>query len=279
MRIRFWGTRGSIPVPGKDTIVYGGNTTCVQITLESGRTIIVDSGTGIRPLGEHLLGQGNPVDIHMLITHIHWDHINGFPFFAPVHKSETKIAVDGAPSCMKGLSIPFESKMNDGFFPVRFSDLKAEISYIDRIKYGPLRVDDVTVDSILLQHPQGGLGFRFSAGKKKFVFITDNELGQVSHGGRNANDYISFCMDADILVHDAQYLPEEISGRRGWGHSDYVAAINLAKKAHVKRLVLFHHDPYRTDAAMSEIIIRSQELAAGLDLVVDAAKEEDELVC
>jgi phosphoribosyl 1,2-cyclic phosphodiesterase len=281
MKLRFWGTRGSIPVPGKDTVAYGGNTSCVEISLESGVKIIIDSGTGIRPLGEHLLAQGESVNIHLLVTHIHWDHVNGFPFFAPIHSPGTKIAVDGSPSCMKGLTLPFENKIHDGFFPVRFNDLKAEIIYLDKLKHGPLQIDEVTVDTIPLQHPQGGVGFRFRKGNKTFVFITDNELAQDSYGEKDANDYIAFCKDADILVHDAQYLPEEISKRRGWGHSDYITAFNLAAKAHAKRLVLFHHDPSRNDFAVSEIVARCRDLRGGIDrdIVIEAAREGDELVC
>ncbi|MEJ2025166.1 MAG: MBL fold metallo-hydrolase, partial [Deltaproteobacteria bacterium] len=122
MKIKFWGTRGSIAAPGKDTALYGGNTTCLELTLESGRTVIVDAGTGIRRLGEQLQALEGPVDIHLLITHIHWDHVLGFPFFGPIYDPATNIVLDGYPTCMKGLRYTFDNKMGDGFFPVRFDD-------------------------------------------------------------------------------------------------------------------------------------------------------------
>ena len=278
MRIKFWGTRGSISVPGKDTIIYGGNTTCVEITLESGRKIIIDAGTGIRALGQSLVSTGEKIDIHLLITHIHWDHVQGVPFFDPVYLPDSRITVDGFPSCMTGLAIPFENKMGDGFFPIKFDDLKARLHYVDKLSHGPLTIDGVTVDAIPLQHPQGGFGFRFREGKKTLVFLTDNELTGDAWADRHPEDYIRFCNEADILIHDAQYTPEEIKDRKGWGHSDYLSALDLALKAHVKELVLFHHDPSRTDSDVTAIRDRCRALARERDsgMVVNAARESGE---
>jgi len=281
MKVKFWGTRGSIPVPGKDTTVYGGNTTCVEISLESGRRVIIDCGTGIRALGERLSVEGEKVDIHLLITHIHWDHVVGFPFFAPIYNPATRISVDGFPTCMRGLKIPFDNRMGDGFFPVKFDDLKAEIRYIDTLNRGPLQIDSTVIDSTPLQHPQGGFGFRFRERKKTIVFLTDNELTKETWAGKHLEDYIQFCKDADILIHDAQYSPDEINERRGWGHSDYVSTLNLALEAHVKRLILFHHDPSRKDPEVSSIKAHCEELARknDADIIIDAAREESELAC
>ncbi len=281
MKVKFWGTRGSIAVPGKNSIQYGGNTTCLEITLQSGKKVIVDSGTGIRALGEDLNAGNNAVDILLLITHIHWDHVSGFPFFAPIHMPETKIAIDGFPSCMKGLAFPFDSRMGDGLFPVRFEELKAEISHLDRISAGALTIDDVVIDSIPLTHPQGGYGFRFCEGEKTLVFLTDNELSEKSLHKKAPIDYVSFCKNADLLILDAQYTPQEIANHRGWGHSDYLTAIQLAEKADAKKLNLFHHDPSRTDAELTEIVTHCRELAGqkNSDLVIDAAREGKELTC
>ena len=280
MKVKFWGTRGSIPVPGNDTTVYGGNTTCLEITLESGRKIVIDAGTGIRALGEQLSAEGEKIDIYLLITHIHWDHVMGFPFFAPIYNAETKIFIDGFPTCMKGLKSIFDNKMGDGFFPVSFDHLKADISYLDTLNHGPLKIDNVVVDSIPLQHPQGGFGFRFREGKKTIVFVTDNELVETAGVGTYPENYIRFCKDADILIHDAQYTPDEIQERRSWGHSDYVAAYNLAFKAHVKQLVLFHHDPSRKDPDVVSIKAHCEALARenNADFVIDAAREDGELI-
>jgi len=278
MNVKFWGTRGLIAVPGKDTTIYGGNTTCLEITLESGRVIIIDSGTGIRPLGEQLTNDRAKVDIHLLITHIHWDHLWGFPFFDPVYDPTSKIRIDGYPTCMKGLRATFDNEMGDGFFPIKFDDLKAEIRYLDTLSHGPLKIDSVIVDSIPLQHPQGGFGFRFREGKKTLVFITDNELTDEAWAGRRLEDYVEFCKDADVLIHDAQYTPEEREARRGWGHSDYVAALKLALESHAKRLILFHHDPTRKDPEVVSFKNHCENLAKKkkVDIVIDAAREGSE---
>lgn len=280
MKIRFWGTRGSIAVPGKDTAEYGGNTTCLEMTLDSGTRVIIDSGTGIRPLGDRLVAESEAVSVYLLITHVHWDHIWGFPFFEPVYRASSTIWVDGFHTCMKGLRAPFDNKMGDGFFPVKFEELKARIQYMERLKDGPLRIEGLTVEPVPLQHPQGGFGFRFREGSRTLVFITDNELTAESWAGRHPEDYIQFCRDADVLIHDAQYTPEEKGRRRGWGHSDYVAAVDLAVKSHVRSLFLFHHDPTRTDAQLASVVseCRGMVREKRVDLTIDAAREGAELV-
>ncbi len=280
MKITFWGTRGSIPVPGKDTTVYGGNTTCLEITLDSGITVIIDAGTGLRCLGEGLAAKGERVDVYLLMTHIHWDHLLGFPFFPPIYEERTKISIDGAPNCMKGLRAPFDNKLGDGFFPVKFDDLKADTRHLDTLSHGPLNIGDCVIDSIPLQHPQGGYGFRFREQGKALVFITDNELTNENWAERHLDDYVSFCQDADILIHDAQYTPEERERRRGWGHSDYVSALELALKAQVKRLILFHHDPSRKDPEVEALRNHCEELARerGEKILIDAAREQGELI-
>jgi len=279
MRIKFWGTRGSIAVPGRDTILYGGNTTCVEITLESGRVIIIDAGTGIRPLGDKLVAESETLDVHLLITHIHWDHVLGFPYFGPLYKSSTRLTIDGYHTCMNGLRSTFDNKMGDGFFPVKFADLKASITYPEKLGHGSLEVDGTVISSAPLHHPQGGVAFRFKEGNKSFVFMTDNELREDGWKGRRPKDYIKFCKDADILVHDCQYTPEEIGDRRDWGHSDYTAAFAMADRANVKRLVLTHHDPARTDLQVTALTTECKALARakGSGMVIEAAVEMSEL--
>ncbi len=278
MKLRFWGTRGSVPVPGKDTITYGGNTSCVEIVLESNRRIIIDSGTGIRALGEEMLEKKEAVDIHLLITHIHWDHVMGFPFFGPIHDPNARINVDGFPACMKGLKTPFDTKM--GFFPVKAEDLKARIHYLGILKHKPLEIDGVLIDTIALQHPQGGMGFRFNDGNKKIVFLTDNEFRAEMSGGRHAEEFIRFCKECDILIHDAQYTPDEIKDRRGWGHTDYLSTLHLATEASAKKLILFHHDPSRKDPDVASIVEHCRDLAAekNTGIIIEAAKEDREFI-
>jgi phosphoribosyl 1,2-cyclic phosphodiesterase len=279
MKVKFWGTRGSIAVPGKNTTLYGGNTTCLELTLGGGRTVIIDAGTGIRPLGEKLSAAGDELDVHLLVTHIHWDHILGFPFFAPIYNKGSRLSIDGCPTCMKGLKYTFDNKMGDGFFPITFDALKAEVTYLDKLNKGILEIDGTTIDSIPLHHPQGGLGYRFREGGKVLVFITDNELREDSWAGRSPDDYVRFCQGADILIHDSQYTPQEIPERRDWGHSDYESAFNLAYRAGVNRLILFHHDPSRTDPEVTAIKVLCEDFAdkKNSGIKIEAARENSEL--
>jgi phosphoribosyl 1,2-cyclic phosphodiesterase len=279
MKIKFWGTRGSIPVPGKNTNVYGGNTTCLELTLQSSRKVVIDAGTGIRALGEKLISGDARVDIHLLMTHIHWDHILGFPFFAPLYDPSTKIRIDGYPTCMKGLRSTFDSKMGDGFFPIKFDEIKAELKYLDHIKQDELEIDGTRIGSVPLQHPQGGFGFRFREGERTLVFITDNELREDGWKDRQIDTYAEFSEKADLLIHDCQYTPQEIDSRVGWGHSDYQSVVDLAHRAKVKKLVLFHHDPSRKDPEVAAIKSQCEQLAKEKDytMIIEAAKEESEL--
>ncbi|MBW1917606.1 MAG: MBL fold metallo-hydrolase [Deltaproteobacteria bacterium] len=275
MEIRFWGTRGSIAAPGSLTVEYGGNTTCVEVVLGSGERIIIDAGSGIRALGDHLLKSEQPITLFLLITHSHWDHILGFPFFAPIYNRHTKIWVDGCPRGFWGLEAVFDSHQANGFFPVAFNELKAQIQPLGIITHRPLEIGDAVIEGIELNHPQGGMGFRFRGKDHTFVFLTDNELDPQAPPGKQLRDYAHFAQGCDLLVHDAQYTPEEIAARRGWGHSTYKEAVELALAAGARRLRLFHHDPARTDAQIKEIVSQARQLLASHsgNLEIDAARE------
>ncbi len=277
MHIRLWGTRGSIAVAGEETIRYGGNTTCVEIGLACGRTIIIDAGTGIRALGDRLCSRGTSVDVDLLITHIHWDHVLGFPFFAPIFDPGSTIRVDGSPKAAHGIRSIFETERNDGFFPVRFEELPAGITFADRMCRGAVEIGEARVESIGIQHPQGGLGFRITEGDGSVVFITDNELSFPGRKESHAFDYPRFCRDADLLIHDAQYTPEEHAKRQRWGHSDYRSVLRLAADAGVGKLLLTHHDYSHTDVMMDELMVRcrAEADAMGLKAEVDAARETE----
>ncbi len=273
MEIRFWGTRGSIPAPGPHTLEYGGNTTCLEVVLASGRRVIIDAGTGIRLLGEHLSGQGGPVRLHLLLTHNHWDHLMGLPFFRPIYREDTEILVDGWPLAFQAMTRVFDDHMGDGFFPVAFDQLKSRITFINRVARGPLVLDGVQIEAIPLNHPQGCLGFKFQENGQTLVFITDNELGQT--GGRPLEDFARFARGTDLLIHDAQYLPEEIAEHRGWGHSTYDEVVRLALAAGVRRVLLTHHDPGRSDLEVRQIVARARDLLveASNSPRLDAARE------
>ena len=273
MEIKFWGTRGSIPAPGAQTLGFGGNTTCVEVMLANGQRVVIDGGTGLRLLGQHLLENHIPCQLHLLLTHGHWDHLLGIPFFEPIYLESTKVIVDGWPPAFQAMTRVFDSHMGDGFFPVAFDHLKADIDYLNTVANGPLDLDGVLIDSIRLNHPQGGLGFRFREGKHTMVFITDNELGAAR--GRRIPEFVEFVRGCDLLIHDAQYLPEEIPQRRGWGHSTYDEVVALAKEAEVLNLLLTHHDPSRSDGDVEKIVALSREMMAAHSKLhyVDAARE------
>ena len=273
MEIRFWGTRGSIASPGPATLEFGGNTTCLEVVLTSGRRIVIDAGTGIRLLGEHLKTKVATVRLYLLFTHNHWDHLLGLPFFAPVYRSDTDLQMDGWPQAIPALKRVFDDHMGDGFFPVAYEELNAHRTFLNRVAKKPLIIDDAAIEATPLNHPQGCLGFRIQEEGQTLVFITDNELG--INGGYRFKDFVRFARKADILIHDAQYLPEEIGSHRGWGHSTFEEAVSLALEAEAKTLLLTHHDPSRTDAQVRDIITRARGMVAarGEALQVDGARE------
>ncbi len=273
MEIRFWGTRGSIPAPGSSTLEFGGNTTCVEVILASGRRVVIDGGTGFRLLGEKLKGGDSCCRFHLLLTHGHWDHLLGIPFFAPIYLEDTEILVDGWPPAFQAMTRVFDSHMGDGFFPVAFDQLKARIDYLNRLAHGPLELDGTVIDAIRLNHPQGGLGFRFREGKYTMVFLTDNELG--AGRGSRLEEFLEFAAGCDLLIHDAQYTPADFPERQGWGHSSYDEVVTLAEKVGAKSLLLTHHDPGRTDAQVRQIVEQARNLAASHNqpIKVDAARE------
>lgn len=246
MKIKIWGCRGSIPTPGRSTLKYGGNSTCLEIRPDDGGIIIVDAGSGIRMLGKEILKDKTISEINMFLTHSHWDHISGFPFFTPAYFSKYKINVYGGPNDQAFLKKYFAHQMSAPFFPVDFSLMKASFAF------GPECPDIGTIGKlnftpILLSHPNGGYGFKFEKGGKVFVFLTDNEPLYPHAGGLSRDTYVAFCKGADVLFHDAQYTDEEYKTTRGWGHSTYRDATQIAIDAGVKRFGLFHHDPDRTD--------------------------------
>ncbi len=242
MHLTFWGTRGSTPAPGPDTVRFGGNTACVSIRLEHGPRLVLDAGTGIRALGDVLASEGEH-DMTLLLSHGHWDHIQGFPFFAPAYDKDCQIRVLGCPFGTKRLQQILSDQMECTYFPVPLSALAAKLSFEEFCDDWE-EIGSARIQAFPLRHPGGGRGFRIAEGKHVIVYLTDNELPPE---GPEWDFYVQECRGADLLIHDAQYTEEELPLHCGWGHSSYVQATRLALAAQVKRLALFHHDPKRTD--------------------------------
>lgn len=274
--VRFWGVRGSLPSPGPATLRYGGNTTCIEVRTE-GELIVIDAGSGIRHLGQALLEEhaGAPIALTLLHSHAHWDHIQGFPFFAPAYLPNTRIRVIGGHASADDLRRVFADQM-DGrrYFPLPFDRLGASISFQHLDPTGDLRfrIGDVAVTACPTNHPGGSLGFRIETPRGAIVFLSDHETA-----GPDEPRIREFIAGAAILIADAQYDATEIVTRRGWGHGCVDEVLTLAAESAVARVVLFHHDPSHDDAFLDDLVARANELA-GRDhpgMIVEAAREGD----
>jgi len=261
MIIKIWGSRGSIPVSGRDYLKYGGDTTCVEIRTQSGDIIIIDAGTGIRRLGNQLADE-KCLDLNFIFTHAHWDHLMGFPFFKPLYFKESTIRMHRCPFHSKFVETILSKVMAPPNFPVKYSDVTAQLSYPEACPT-EFEIGSVRVVPIALSHPNGGSGYKFIEDGKTFVFLTDNELGYIHPGGLPFEDYLDFSSGADLLLHDAEYAPEEYQTFIDWGHSVYTDALALAQKATVKKLGLFHLNQERTDTAMDKIVEDCRQRIAG----------------
>jgi phosphoribosyl 1,2-cyclic phosphodiesterase len=259
MKITCWGARGSIAVSGKDYVKYGGDTTCVEVRSKNNDIIILDAGTGMRCLGNKLLAS-NERDLSILFTHAHWDHLMGFPFFKPIYMKGTSIAMYGCPYAQKSVKAMIGNTMVAPYFPVDYGLLQAEISSHNVCKES-FQIGPVTITPIALSHPNMGIGYRFDEDGKSFVFLTDNELAHKHHGGLGYDDYLRFSEGADLLVHDAEYTPDQYAMTKGWGHSLYTDALRLAMEAQVKQFGLFHHNQDRTDAQQEKIVDDCRSIA------------------
>lgn len=256
MDITCWGSRGSIAVSGKDTIKYGGDTTCIEITAKSGETIIIDAGTGIRPLGKSFIDR-NINEYYLLFTHAHWDHVMGFAFFRPLLYSKSKLIIQDRK--FSGLSTQqvLDKIMKAPFFPIGLSDLYADIRFDSRLN-DKFSIGSVRIESIPTSHPGGGFGYKFVEDGHTFVFLTDNELGFDHPGSAGFDGYLDFCRDADLLVHDGEYTPDDYKRKTSWGHSSIIHLLDLAVKANVKRLGVFHLNQDKTDDQVDQIIADSR---------------------
>ena len=267
MIVRCWGARGSIPVSGEEYLRYGGDTTAVEIRSRDNDIILIDAGSGIRRLGNQLVTEGSS-RYFMIFTHVHWDHLMGFPFFKPLYLKKTDISIFGCSFTGDPFHRTLKGIMKSPYFPVRFSDLSANITF-QEICDRPFSIGPVTVTPIPLSHPNQGLGFRFEEEGRRFVFLTDNELSYGHPGARSFDAYREFSRDADLLIHDAEFTEEEYEKTRTWGHSTYQDALRLALAAGVRRLGLFHHNQDRTDDALDDIIKNCRRIVEDRGAVMD----------
>lgn len=273
--VRCWGTRGSIPSPGPKTVAHGGNTTCLEV-CSAERRLIFDAGSGIRPLGIDLVEKG-PDAISIFLTHFHWDHIQGFPFFAPLYDSEDSIKVIGPKQKDIDVQNLFAGQMGPIYFPVPFSFVAAEMEF-EHLNDGSYDIGEFTLDVMRVRHPSFVLGYRIKVGGEVICFIPDNELDGDMYGELDPgfeSRIIDFVGDADLLLHDSMYTEEEYPSRVGWGHSTFEQTLRLAMEAGVKKVLFTHHDPVRTDYELDALVAKMREDAArvGNGLQVEAAKE------
>lgn len=279
MFIRCWGARGSIPVSGKMYDRYGGDTTCMEIRTAEDEIIVVDAGSGMRRLGNKLLKEGR-LEMHVLFTHAHWDHVLGLPFFKPVYMPGAKLSIHGCPFAMDDLLSILRKVMNAPYFPVEYDQLLSQRDHT--VACGlDMHIGDMHVTSIPLSHPNQGQGYKFEEHGKSFVFLTDNELDFTHKGGRSFDDYLEFSRGADLLVHDAEYLqPEYEKLTRGWGHSYYLQALDLAIQAGVRSFGLFHHNQDRDDDAVDRMVEDCRKVVEerGVAMDVFAMAQDQEVI-
>ncbi|MBN1396596.1 MAG: MBL fold metallo-hydrolase [Bacteroidetes bacterium] len=272
MNIRFWGTRGSIPSPGKSTVKYGGNTSCVEVRAGN-QILIFDAGTGIRDLGNHLMKEfaAQPMmTLHLFISHTHWDHIQGFPFFMPAYAKNFQLYVYGPPARDKSLRDLLKFQMDSEYFPVPLGDLNAQI-VMQEVRE-TFRIGEIQVTPFYINHPAMTLAYKIVENGKTFIYASDNEPYRYTlhaarkdqlasqYGAELDQKFIDFLNGADLVVAEAQYTLDEYRSKIGWGHSPVESVVEFAIKANVKQLALFHHDPSHDDAAVDAMVKHAQKL-------------------
>jgi phosphoribosyl 1,2-cyclic phosphodiesterase len=294
-RLKFWGTRGSISVPGPGTLRYGGNTTCVEVRAD-GEIIVLDAGSGVRPLGLALEKEfrAQPIKLSLLVTHAHWDHIQGLPFFAPAYEKKNEIHVRGYDGVDTSFGRIMAEPMKAPFFPIAMRELSATID-IKKLTEMEFSVGKVQVRARFVNHPGVCAGYRLSTSAGSIAFVPDHEPYRFLHSAR-ANDMspqqtekiakkerlslVEFLRSSDILILDAQYTDAEYESHIGWGHGSVSSAISLALDTEVRKLLLFHHDPGHDDTMVDAMVDDARRLIreSGKQLEVDGAREGEEIL-
>jgi len=257
MEVTFWGTRGSIPAPGPHTYRVGGNTTCLEVATGTLDRIIIDAGTGMRQLGLKIAAEAEAPNLHLLLTHSHWDHLAGFTFFIPAFLPRFSLSVYGNKMALDVIRGDIYERRDNRYYPVNMDVLRAQCTFYEDLP-NPSRIAGVEIRTLSLNHPGNGYAFRLTKNGRSFSFVTDNELGLVYSGGHEMPELVEFCKGSDVLIHDAQYLPSEIASHKGWGHSTYVEVLELANAAGCNKVYLTHHDPERSDDQCDELLLAAQ---------------------
>lgn len=297
MKIRYWGVRGSIATPGKSTVIYGGNTACVSAEMDD-IILIFDAGTGIRECGNYLLSLGKSIKGAIFISHTHWDHIQGFPFFVPAYIPGNTFTMYGPPSDIQDQSLKqimeFQTKYE--YFPISLSQLGADIEYID-CKEGTIDLDGLGIDTCRINHPVASLAYKVIYNGKTFIYGGDHEpyrniyrdskegeemdedfLKELDENAEEQNKKImDFCRNADLVSWDGQYTEDEYQAKKGWGHSSHLADIELAEKASIKHIILSHHEPMNSDEKLAKYEKELQKIASEKGFKLDLAKEGMEI--
>lgn len=293
MKVKFWGVRGSIPSPGPRTMRYGGNTTCIEVRTDQDELIILDGGTGIFPLAQSLpLGQ--PLVVNIFVTHSHWDHIHGLPFFIPIFIPGNQIRLHGAfdPVAMQGPEQIMAVQMQYSYFPVREAEVKSRFDYVTLMPYEPVQTASATVTPILLNHPVIDLGYRIDCNGKSVFFTGDHEPhyniydpgdeGYAEYQNLIEEQYrtlVQAIQGVDVLIADSSYTVEEYPAKKGWGHGTFDSCIRLAQDANAKILYCTHHEPTRSDDDLEKVFaaaLARHPLTPGLEIRL--AREGDEII-